>query len=475
MNATLNTPALTDFVARHWDEQILPRLLDYIRLPCLSPHFDPAWEAHGQIEAAIQVAAAWCRAQPLPGLQVEIVRLPGRTPLLFLEIPGHTERTVLFYGHLDKQPEMTGWREGYGPWTPVLEDGRLYGRGGADDGYAVFAALTALLALQVQGVPRPRSVALIECGEESGSGDLPFYLEALAPRLGAVELVIALDSGCGNYEQLWVTTSLRGLVAGTLTVEVLTAGVHSGDAGGLVPSTFQILRLLLNRLEDPTTGQVLGEAFSCPIPRERQAQARQAGAVLGDRMLRKFPWAGHTQPLTVDPGEAILNRTWRPALSIIGAEGLPPLAEAGNVLLPRTTLILSLRLPPRVDPERAAEAVKRCLETDPPYQAQVRFEPGQCSAGWDGPPLAPGLQAALEQASQVHFGRPAMLMGEGGTIPFPALLGQPFPQAQYLITGVLGPQSNAHGPNEFLHLPYAKQLTCCLAQILAAQARRALG
>jgi acetylornithine deacetylase/succinyl-diaminopimelate desuccinylase-like protein len=466
----LDASVLTAFISRKWDEDIVPRLVDYIRIPCKSPHFDPAWQANGHIDAAVELALAWYRAQNVRGIRLEVARLPGRTPVLFFEIPGTSDRTVLLYGHLDKQPEMVGWSEGFGPWEPHIVEGRLYGRGGADDGYAVFASLAAILGLHSQRVPHARCVGIIECCEESGSYDLPAYLEALGPRVGKVDLVIGLDSGCGNYDQLWMTTSLRGIAAGTLTVEVLTEGVHSGDASGVVPSSFRIARGLLDRLEDSATGWILAPAFHCEIPAERIQQAKQAGAILADTIWKKFPYAGRTQPMVSDPAEAALNRTWRPFLSITGADGLPAIKDAGNVLRPRTALKLSLRIPPLVDGQQATRELKRILEADPPHNAKVTFEGDQSASGWSAPATAPWLEEAVTDASQAYYGRPAAMTGEGGTIPFMAMLGTYFPGAQFLITGVLGPKSNAHGPNEFLHIPYAKQLTCCVAQVIAAHA-----
>ena len=467
---SLNPQSLDQFVSHKWDEEIVPRLIEYIRIPCKSPHFDSQWQANGHLEAAVALAESWCRRQSIPGLGLEVIRLPNRTPLLFFDIPGDSPRTVLLYGHLDKQPEMIGWRDGFGPWQPVLEGGKLYGRGGADDGYAVFASLTAILALREQGAVHARCVGLIECCEESGSYDLPAYLELLAARVGLVDLVIGLDSGCGNYEQLWVTTSLRGIAAGTLTVEVLTEGVHSGDASGVVPSSFRIARRLLDRLEDPATGRILPTQFHCEIPAERVEQARQAGATLGQTVLTRFPFAGGTQPMVAAPDEAVLNRTWRPFLSVVGADGLPAIQDAGNVLRPRTALKLSLRIPPLVDGRQATLELKRILETDPPQGANVSFEPDQGASGWSAPATAPWLAQAVNDASQAFYGRPAAMMGEGGTIPFMAMLGRHFPDAQFLITGVLGPRSNAHGPNEFLHIDYAKKLTCCVARVVVAHA-----
>ena len=406
-------------------------------------------------------------------MTLEVVRLEGRTPLLFIEVnpTGKDSRgTVLLYGHLDKQPEMSGWRSGLGPWTPVIEQGRLYGRGGADDGYAVFCAFSALQSLQEKRRPHARCVMLIECCEESGSYDLPAYLETLSSRIGSPELVVGLDSGCGNYEQLWGTASLRGLVNGVLSVEVLAEGVHSGDASGVVASSFRIARSLLERLEDSGTGTIKDKALQAPIPRERVAQATLAAGVLGEQTWRKFPFVPGMQPMHGDPAELVLNRSWRPMLAVTGAEGLPPPANAGNVLRPKTELTLSLRLPPTVDAGAAARRLKQVLEADPPYGARVRFEAGQAATGWHAPQTTPWLEQALQNASMACFGKPVMWMGEGGTIPFMAMLGERFPQAQFLITGVLGPQSNAHGPNEFLHLDYAQRLTACVADVIAAHA-----
>ncbi len=465
-----------DRIARQWDDEIVPKLVDYVRIPAKSPHFDPAWQTSGHIERVVALAEAWVRAQPVKGLAVEVVRLPGRTPLLFFEVPATAatgDRTVLLYGHLDKQPEMVGWRDGLGPWVPVMEDGKLYGRGGADDGYAVFAALAAIGALEADGIAHARCVGMIETCEESGSYDLPAYLEALAPRLGRVDFVVGLDSGCGDYERLWMTTSLRGLAAGTLTVDVLTEGVHSGHASGIVPSSFRIARHLIDRLEDASTGYIRPSLFHVQIPVERAEQAIATAAIMGDTVVREFPFAGDTGPMDDDRTEALLNRTWRPALSVVGADGLPAIANAGNVLRPRTALKLSLRLPPTLDGAKATRDLKHLLEADPPYDAAVTFDADQGASGWCAAPTAPWLARALEEASQAFYGKAAAAIGEGGTIPFMAMLGRQFPEAQFLITGVLGPHSNAHGPNEFLHVPYAKKLTACVAHALAAHAARA--
>ncbi len=466
---------LASFVSEVWDTSILPKITDYIRIPCKSPMFDKEWEQTGHLESAVQLIESWCKDHGLSGLTTEIVRLPGRSPLLFMEVPatdGSSDDTVLLYGHYDKQPEMTGWREDLGPWKPVREGDKLYGRGGADDGYAAFASVLALSAVRKHGGSHKRAVILIEGCEESGSFDLPHYLEHLGSRIGAVSLVLCLDSGCGNYDQLWVTTSLRGLVGGTLTVKVLNQGVHSGDATGVVPSSFRIARQLLDRLEDSKTGKILPAAFHAEIPAERKEQAAVTGRVLGDGMFERFPYAGGTQPVSKDHSELILNRTWRPYLAVTGADGIPPIASAGNVLRPSTSLKLSLRLPPTVEPAAAAAELTRLLTENPPHGAEVTFHAEEPGPGWNAPALAPWLKQSLEQASQAQFGRESCFMGEGGSIPFMGMLGRRFPAAQFVITGVLGPESNAHGPNEFLHVPMAKRLTAAMAQVLNDHAKR---
>ena len=466
---------LTDFIGALWDEAVTPTLVDYIRIPNKSPAFDPDWVAHGHMERAVDLLASWTSARlpALPGASLEVVRLEGRTPVTFIEVPGEVDDTVLLYGHLDKQPEMSGWSEGLGPWTPVIDGDRLYGRGGADDGYAMFGALSALLALRDQRVPHARCVILIEACEESGSYDLPAYVGHLAARIGDPSLVVCLDSGCGNYDQLWLTTSLRGLAGGVLRVDVLTEGVHSGDASGVVPSSFRILRQLLSRLEDEDTGEIRPSELHDQIPAERVAQAKVAAAALGKEVWAKFPFVEGMEPADDDLVELILNRTWRPELAVTGLAGAPEPVNAGNVLRPFTTAKLSLRLPPTADPAPAAKTLKDLLERDPPYGAKVSFKAEGVGAGWNAPPLAPWLADSIERASVAAFGRGVAMMGEGGTIPFMGMLGEKFPKAQFVITGVLGPHSNAHGPNEFLHLPTGKKVSAVVAMVLADHAGRA--
>ena len=472
---TIDTERTRTFVQRAWDADIVPALTDYIRIPAKSPMYDDKWAEHGHIDRAVTLITDWARQRKIEGLRIEVVRLPERTPVILMEVPGAGGETVLLYGHCDKQPEMVGWAEGTGPWTPVRRGDRLFGRGAGDDGYAAFSALTAIEALQAQGLPHARCVVLIEASEESGSPDLPVYVEQLAERIRP-GLVVCLDSGCGDYEHLWATTSLRGVTSGTLTVEVLSEGVHSGAASGIVPSSFRILRHLLGRLENERTGQILVRECHVEIPPARMAEARAVAAVLGDEITKRWPFMPGMSPVTSDPVEALLNNTWRPALAVTGVDGIPALADAGNVLRPKTSVKLSLRLPPTADADLAVRRVKETLEANPPYGARVTYthseRPG---TGWNAPATAEWLLDSVKRASDAYFGAPPMFAGLGGSIPFMQMLGERFPEAQFLVTGVMGPGSNAHGPNEFIDLPTGRKVTACVAQVLADHARVKLG
>jgi acetylornithine deacetylase/succinyl-diaminopimelate desuccinylase-like protein len=450
-----------------WDRSILPSLARYIEIPNQSQLFDPDWKAHGHMARAVEHVRRWVVEQDLAGARLEVIQDGDRTPVLLLEVEGDASDTVLLYGHLDKQPPMTGWADDLGPWKPVSRDGKLYGRGGADDGYAIYAIVGAIKALQAQGASHARLVALIECGEESGSPDLPHYVNQLADRIGTPGLVICLDSGCGNYEQLWNTTSLRGLSSGELRVEILTEGVHSGSASGIVPSSFRILRMLLDRLEESSTGLLKPDWLHVDIPDHRVREAEKTAAVLGRNVFGEFPFVDGATPAAGDLVELLLRRTWKPTLCVTGQSGMPNVNQAGSVLRPSTSLVLSIRLPPTLRAEGIGARMKELLERNPPYGSRVTFEVDKAAAGWGAPALAPWLAVSMEKASVAFFGKPACAYGEGGSIPFMGMLGEKFPNAQFVITGVLGPKSNAHGPNEFLHIQTAKNVTACVANILA--------
>ncbi len=467
----LDQQQVAAYVDHAWSGEVIGVLKEYITIPDVSPAFDPDWEQRGELLRAAELLADWGRARALDGMTVELLHPPGRTPLLCIEVPatepGSSPDTVVLYGHLDKQPEMSGWRQGLGPWQAVVQGDRLYGRGAADDGYALFSALTAIEAVRHGGGSHRRCVVLIEASEESGSPDLPAYLDQLGERLGRPSLVIALDASAATYDRLWVTTSMRGLISGEVRVEILTEGVHSGVASGIAPSSFRILRILLDRVEDAATGQILLEPFHTEIPLWARAQAEETVKLVGDD-LAELPFVEGARPVDDDPVERRLNATWRPALSYLGAAGLPAPGNAGNVLRPYTSLTVSVRLPPTVDPATASASLETALTIDPPYRARVSFTRHEQAKGWASSGPQPWLRRALDDASSAVFGKPASAIALGGTIPFMAMLGDRYPEAQFAITGVLGPGSNAHGPNEFLHLPFARGVTATVAHLLAA-------
>ena len=466
MNKSSISSKISSYVDNFWNDEIIPELVEYIKIPNKSPAFDKNWEENGYMEEVLQSAVKWAKEHAPEKSEFHIKKANGKTPLILIDIPGDKEGNVLMYGHLDKQPEMDGWRNDLGPWKPVIQDDKLYGRGGADDGYALFACIAAVNSLIKQGVSLPRIIILIEFCEESGSPDLPYYMEDCKDIIGDVDLVICLDSGAGNYEQFWSTVSLRGMIACKLQINVLKEGVHSGSASGVVPSPFRLLSKLISRLEDSDTGKIDLENLNVEIPEERKVQALEMVECLGN-WEKEFPWYGNTKPSTSDSYESMLNRTWRPTMTVIGIDGIPPIKDGGNVLLPFSAANLSFRLPPTADSKKAMQEIEKTLLSDPPNSCEVSLKWEKAANGWNAPSCKPWLNDAINESSKEIFGKPARAMGEGGTIPFMAMLGERYPQAQFVITGVLGPNSNAHGPNEFIHIPFAKRLNTCIALILS--------
>ncbi|MDC7694236.1 M20/M25/M40 family metallo-hydrolase [Asticcacaulis sp. DXS10W] len=456
------------FIDAEWAGPAMRTLQDYIAIPVQSPAFDDDWETNGFMDEAVGLLAGWASRQILdiPGATIEILSSPGVTPAIYIDIPGRLVQTVLIYGHLDKQPPMDGWTNGRGPWSPVVEGDRLYGRGGADDGYAIFSALIALKAIRAQGLEHPRCMILIEACEESGSLDLEGHLASVFQRTEDLDLIVALDAGAADYDSLWVTTSVRGQVAGTLTVQTLTETIHSGDGAGVVPTAFRIACQLLARLEDPQTGDV-DPQFLTFIPELRRVQAVEAGPSIAKTLFAALPLAGSTRLVSDDAAELVLNRSWTSQLTVTGIDGLPTVAKAAAAIHPQVQMKLSLRLPPTLDAELAALALKKLLEADPPYGCSVTFDAQMISQGWEAPAMGAGLTAALNRAASDAFGGPVRYFGGGGGIPFLASLSERFPGTPFLVTGVLGPQSNAHGPNEFLHLPTARRITAVLGRLLS--------
>ncbi len=452
-----------------FERSALPVLIEYATIPCLSPGFDPSWEEHGALARAADLFASWTRTM-LPGAEVEVRQLPSLTPVLTVTVParGPATSTVVLYGHLDKQPPLGDWSAGLGPYEPVRRGDQLFARGVADDGYALFAAVHALAELEATAADHPRCVVLIEASEETGSSDLEAYLDALRGDLADVALLVCLDAGGLTYDRLWLTSSLRGLVNVELTATVLSQGLHSGLASGVVPSSARVLRQLLDRVEDAATGHLLLDEFHAPIPDAHRRAAEELGATFGDGLFADLPLAPGLQLMGTSPAERVLAQTWRPALSIIGLGGAPSPEVAGNVLRPSTTAVLSVRLPPTVDPDRAAIRLLEVLTDAPPSGATVHARVTSTGAGWVAPPLHPWLTTALDAAADDAYGAAPGWVGEGGSIPFLHALSERYPGVQIVSTGVLGPGSNAHGIDEMLDLPTVVRVINVVVAVLRA-------
>lgn len=458
------------YIADAWKGDTLEALKDFIRIPAKSRAFDSDWEKNGFLMKALEGAAAWGRKH-FPNGVFEIEHAPGVTPALFVDIPathGHTGRSAFFYGHFDKQPETVGWDENKGPWTPIVENGRLYGRGTSDDGYSFYAALTAVKALEKADIAHPRIVGIFETDEESGSRDLPYYLQTLAPRIGSPAFLGILDLSLCDYSRIWLTQSLRGVVSFKLTVQVLSSPVHSGICSGLVPSSFAVMRELLDRLEDAKTGRVKLESFWSTMPQRHEKALACEAKLLGDKTWASFPYAGSAQPRTTEPLEAIRRTAWMPSLSILGADGLPSCSQASALLRPSTSLLLSFRIPPYVDAQAALAEAEAVLLANPPSNAVITLTDKRAESGFDSPELAPWLQKAVDGASTALFGASSERIFEGATIGTMGAFRKNFPNSPFLNTGVLGTEEHAHAPNESLHLAYVEKLTEALAGIVAA-------
>jgi acetylornithine deacetylase/succinyl-diaminopimelate desuccinylase-like protein len=470
-HAALDTREALEFSHEAWEGRNLELLRNYLAIRNVSPQFDSEWETRGAMDQAVDLYVAYAKEEGkhIHGFEIKVIREEGRTPLIIITAEGTKEGNTLMYGHLDKQPECGEWDAETPPWQATVKDGRLYGRGGADDGYAMPAALTSIRMLDEKGIARPRCTIIIEAGEESGSKDLPYHLthEEVAPRIGTPDTVVCLDSGAGDYNRLWETTSLRGLVDGTLEVKVLDDGVHSGNFGGAVPTSSRIMRELLGRIEDAKTGRILPKEFHVDIPEERQEQIRKFAPIVVKELLADLEHSGATGFVTKNPEELIQNVTWEPTLEIIGADDIPPTEGAGNTLRPKTAFRLSLRIPPTADGAKIAARLKEILEADPPEGATVTFTLNSVGEGLNVREHTPEFKESIANASKEYFGGEVGAMGVGGSIPFMKLLQVKFPNAQFFITGVLGPGSHAHGPNEFLDLEYVTRLTASLGTVVS--------
>jgi len=451
-----------------WYESIIPVLKEYIKIPAISPAFEKDWEEKGFLMDTLLLAKNWLEGLGLENAEISLISEKGKTPLMIVEVSATGEDLpyTLLYGHMDKQPEAEGWDDNKGPWIPVVENGKLYGRGGADDAYAFFTSIASIKALQANNVPHGKCILLIETCEESGSYDLDYYLDEYADKIGEPDLVVCLDSGAGDYERMWLTTSLRGFVSGDLSVSLLRDSIHSGYSGK-VASSFRVMRQLFDRIEDAETGFVKIPELHVDIPEIRKKQLENTAEILGAEVVSALPLLDGCETVSDDYAELLINSAWRPSLSYTGANGFPPTARAGNALRANTTMKLSFRLPPTADSKLCAEKVKETLLANPPYNAKVSFENGEEAMGFNIPDLGAELDGKLEKACNIIFGNNPAFYGQGGSIPLMNLLADKFPKAKFIIGGVLGPQSNAHGPNESLDIPYVIKLNKVISYVLA--------
>lgn len=463
----MNYDQTKKIISDEFDKEVIPALCEFIKIDNLSPFFDTEWYTNGKLDKAAEFCLAWVLRQGVKGLKGEIIKHEDKTPLIYIEIDSHgSDKNCILYGHFDKQPHFTGWAEGLGPTTPVIKDGLLYGRGGADDGYAVFSSIAAIKNIQLQGGKHGRIVIVIEGSEESGSPHLMHYINHLKDRIGSPDLMVCLDSGAQDYDRLWVTSSLRGMYMADLKVEVLHEGVHSGAGTGLAPDSFMIIRNLLDRLEDSKTGKIV-DALHVEIPKNRIEDAKKVADLKKDKILTEHvKLLPGVKGITDDFTELLLNNTWRPTLAITGAGGLPDYKVAGNVLRQSTTVRLSIRLPPSYDSSKAVGVVNEILTKDPPFNSKVTIEPRTPGNGWNNKEFSEKLHNHLNEASLNLWGKEYLSFGEGGSIPFIKQLADSFPACEIVVIGVLGPNSNAHSCNESLHIDYCKNITATLSHTL---------
>ncbi len=237
-----------------------------------------------------------------------------------------------------------------------------------------------------------------------------------------------------------------------------------------MPSSFRILRELLDRVENARTGEVLLRGLHAEIPVSHLAAAGVVAKDLGDPAGSELPLLEGLQLMGRDGADRLVRRTWEPSLSVIGMDGIPAPHDAANVVRPSTTAVIGVRLPPTVDSAAGARGLVRALTSNPPCGATVTATEIHAD-GWVAPPLQPWLRDALYASSIKVFGKEPSFTGEGGSIPFLASLGRRFEAVQFLATGVLGPGSNAHGPDESLHLPTAARLCDVVADVVEHHAR----
>ena len=455
---------------------LIPSISEFIKIPNQSRSFDSEWATNGLQEKACKFAMDFAEKQEIQNLTMTLIEEKDKTPAILAIIDpfknNETDitdisKTILMYGHIDKQPPLHGkWSKGLGPHTPVIKNNKLYGRGGSDDGYAWFTCILLAKTLQQNGIPHNRLVLFFETDEESGSRDLMHHLNKYKNQIGEPSLIICLDSGTTDYDHMCLTTTLRGLICFKLRVDVLTHGVHSGSASGIIPSSFRILRNVLDQFENSNTGE-LPPQFSVDIPQDKYGQAKLLTDLNQGNIDFKFPILEGVESMGYSGFQNYINRIWKPQLSITGIDGLPSISKAGNVLLPFTEVTCSLRLPPSKPAQQTKLDIQKFFDqVKIPHNAKLSCNILKTGSGFECPSYSPSFLEIINKSGLETFGNPVHFYGVGGSIPFLNDIKNVFPKSQFIITGVLGPNSNAHGPDEMLHLDYLEKLVLALAKIL---------
>ena len=468
----MDAKAIQRYVNDFFPNKVLPTFMNYVRIPNTTPSSDPNWKQTGNLLKAAELIVTWIKSLNLKDAKVYLLQDGDHTPFIFTDIAAtrkNDDRTILFYSHFDKMPATTGWDEGKGATKPVIENGRLYGRGTADDGYASFSVFTAVKCCQDHGVPLPRICITIEGCEESGEEDLRYYFLKLKPIFGNVALFVCMDAGCEDYKRLWVTTTLRGTVQAKVTVNTLSLDLNANLTSGVVPDNYLIMRTIIDALQNEK-GEILVPELNLPedlIPPERVEQCKKVAEIKGEQYKKDVPLYEETEALQSDIYQLVLNKCWRPCLTVIGADGIPKFEDSGNVMKPNLSFQISFRLPPHVDCEKAKEAIDKKIKESIPFNANVQVDIPFCSNGWDLNTFSKRIENTLNNGSKSFFGNELCYRGEGGSIPFVEFFQEHFPKADLANLGIAGMDCNEHGPNESLDLDACKKFIMTLAYLMS--------
>lgn len=466
---SINPEKLKQFVESEFTNNALPSFKTFLTIENCTPAYDPDWDKNGLLKSAASHLKAYAlKSSGVQGLNAILSSDEGKTPFLLVTVDSTSGdgKSILLYGHFDKQPPNSGWSQGLGPYLPVEKDGYLYGRGSADDGYAFYAMLTIIKALQNFNIPHPKFVIILEGSEESGSIDLPIYIEEYQQFIGQPDLILALDSGIIDYNRIWLTSSLRGVVSCDLTVKTLTKGVHSGKGSGIAPESFMIIRKLLSKLED-YNDQSRMKDFEVEIPDSEKTKISKAVEVMGDDWCSKIPILPGMKLLGDTPTDRLINWTWKPALTVAGARGIPNVKDAGNVLRPYTTLYLSIRTPPTFDGILNGKKILEDITNQTPFNSTVLIENYEAFNGSLIKEPSDNLKSQIDNLAKNYISGGMAQIPVGISIPFTTIFSQYFPKSQILVTGCAGVDSNAHGPNERLNLSYTKNFICSFVHIFS--------